>query len=271
MQIQVDNAKAQQLAALLLKQSNVKWAGLGARDSLRLEAGMCLYGHDLDDTTTPVEAGLTWTIGKTCDACVSFALACCRLTRNTCLHTMNDVTGKRRRAEGGFLGADKVKAQLAAPVNVMRRRVGLIVEGAPARGTHVRVETMLRCVARLIFSWYITEGAEVFNASGKSIGIRGVLFHAMFHVFIIHTHTFRQAHQWRPIALSQEEHCHGLRRHWPSQSRYRCPGQGSRTYAAGCHRQDAVRADTIPQGLMKVYRSGGEWYLVWFVKNICDA
>jgi aminomethyltransferase len=43
---------------------DVQLAGLGARDSLRLEAGMCLYGHDLDESTTPIEAGLLWTIGK---------------------------------------------------------------------------------------------------------------------------------------------------------------------------------------------------------------
>lgn len=44
--------------------SGAEPAGLGARDSLRLEAGLCLYGNDIDDTTTPVEAGLAWTIGK---------------------------------------------------------------------------------------------------------------------------------------------------------------------------------------------------------------
>lgn len=48
---------------------DVEMAGLGARDSLRLEAGLCLYGNDLDETTTPVEAGLTWTIRKLCMCC----------------------------------------------------------------------------------------------------------------------------------------------------------------------------------------------------------
>ncbi|KAI8911489.1 hypothetical protein EDD86DRAFT_245770 [Gorgonomyces haynaldii] len=79
----------------------VELAGLGARDSLRLEAGLCLYGNDLDETVTPVEGGLTWTIGQ------------------------------RRRKEGGFLGADKILPQIKGPV--AKRRVGLIVEGAPAR------------------------------------------------------------------------------------------------------------------------------------------
>ena len=49
---------------LLLAEPEVKPIGLGARDSLRLEAGLCLYGHDIDETTTPIEAGLAWSIGK---------------------------------------------------------------------------------------------------------------------------------------------------------------------------------------------------------------
>ncbi|KAH8884032.1 glycine cleavage system T protein [Thozetella sp. PMI_491] len=86
----------------------VQLAGLGARDSLRLEAGMCLYGHDLDDHTTPVEAGLSWIIPK-----------------------------ERRTADAGFYGADRIAAQLVprskGGAGVATRRVGLLVDGAPAR------------------------------------------------------------------------------------------------------------------------------------------
>jgi aminomethyltransferase len=77
---------------------------LGARDSLRLEAGLCLYGHDLNDDITPVEGALTWTIGQ------------------------------RRRKEGGFLGAEHILPQIKG--GVTKRRVGFVVQGAPARGTH---------------------------------------------------------------------------------------------------------------------------------------
>lgn len=82
-------------------------AGLGARDSLRLEAGMCLYGHDLDETITPVEASLSWIIPPS------------------------------RRTGGGFHGDKVVLSQLRPKskggAGVDRRRVGLIIEGAPAR------------------------------------------------------------------------------------------------------------------------------------------
>lgn len=83
-------------------------AGLGARDSLRLEAGMCLYGHDLDDSTTPVEAALSWVI-----------------------------PAARRHPDAGFHGAEVIARQLVPRTKggsgVGRRRVGLVVEGAPAR------------------------------------------------------------------------------------------------------------------------------------------
>jgi aminomethyltransferase len=105
-EISVPAADAERLARLLLEDSNVLPIGLGARDSLRLEAGLCLYGHDIDTTTTPIEAALEWSIQKS------------------------------RRAggirAGGFLGAEKILAQFAdgAP----RRRVGLKPEGrAPVR------------------------------------------------------------------------------------------------------------------------------------------
>ena len=63
-QISVPLSRVVELTEKLLANSEVKLAGLGARDSLRLEAGLCLYGNDIDDTTTPVEATLVWTIGE---------------------------------------------------------------------------------------------------------------------------------------------------------------------------------------------------------------
>ena len=101
-EISVPDDQAETLARALLAQPEVAPIGLGARDSLRLEAGLCLYGADLDPTTTPVEAALTWTLSK------------------------------RRRAEGGFPGAAVVQAQLAQ--GPARLRVGLKPEDkAPAR------------------------------------------------------------------------------------------------------------------------------------------
>ena len=93
---------AEKLAERLLDDARVKPAGLGARDSLRLEAGLCLYGQDLDETTTPVEADLAWAIGR------------------------------RRRAEKNFPGADAILRQLSEGPE--RLRVGIRPEGkAPAR------------------------------------------------------------------------------------------------------------------------------------------
>ncbi len=107
-EISVPTAQCETLASALLAAPNVQPIGLGARDSLRLEAGLCLYGHDLDTTTTPVEAALTWAMQKV------------RRTGGT-------------RA-GGFPGADVILAQLDDPAKVKRKRVGLKPEGrAPIR------------------------------------------------------------------------------------------------------------------------------------------
>lgn len=104
--------------AKILSQEPVWLTGLGARDSLRLEAGMCLYGSDLDEDTTPVEAGLTWVIGR------SF-----RISRIRSAHSLPP--GKDRREKADFIGAEGVLKHLKDGPS--RRRVGLIVEGAPAR------------------------------------------------------------------------------------------------------------------------------------------
>lgn len=107
-EISVPAAQADTLARALLAQPEVKPVGLGARNSLRLEAGLCLYGNDLDISTTPIEASLNWAIQK---------------VRRT---------GGARA--GGFPGADKVLAQLTDPATLTRKRVGLIaLERVPVR------------------------------------------------------------------------------------------------------------------------------------------
>ena len=116
-EISIAAADAIALWDMLLNDPDVAPIGLGARDSLRLEAGLCLYGHDIDETTSPVEAGLAWSIAK------------------------------RRRVDGGFLGAGRIQRELAE--GPARKRVGLALDGrAPAR-----------------------EGAEIVDASGQKLGI----------------------------------------------------------------------------------------------------
>jgi aminomethyltransferase len=115
-EIAVPNESVAAIWKLLTDDADVEPIGLGARDSLRLEAGLCLYGHDIDTTTSPVEARLHWSIQK------------------------------RRRDEGGFPGADRIKAELAN--GPRRRRVGIKPDGrAPAR-----------------------EGTEIQSLDGKPIG-----------------------------------------------------------------------------------------------------
>ena len=101
-EISIPAAAAPGFAQELLDEADVRPIGLGARDSLRLEAGLCLYGHDIDNTTGPVEAGLSWSISK------------------------------RRREAGGFLGYEQVKR--AIDHGPSRLRAGFLLEGkVPAR------------------------------------------------------------------------------------------------------------------------------------------
>ena len=105
-EISVAEVDAEALARALLAEPEVLPAGLGARDTLRLEAGLCLYGHDIDTTTTPVEAGLTWAIQK-----------------------VRRPGGER---VGGYPGAATIDRQLTE--GVARKRVGLVgLDRAPVR------------------------------------------------------------------------------------------------------------------------------------------
>ncbi len=101
-ELSVPAGAAEAIVKALLADERVKPVGLGARDSLRLEAGLCLYGHDLDETTSPVEGNITF-----------------------CMQ-------KRRRENGGFPGAERIQRELKSGPS--RLRVGLKLEGrAPAR------------------------------------------------------------------------------------------------------------------------------------------
>lgn len=106
-EISMPEDAAETVARSLLADERVQPIGLGARDSLRLETGLCLYGHDIDESTSPVEAGLTWSIPK------------------------------HRRSNGGFPGAETIERHLTE--GVTRRRVGILPDGrAPAReGTEI--------------------------------------------------------------------------------------------------------------------------------------
>jgi aminomethyltransferase len=107
-EVSVPAVQAQALARALLAQPEVQPVGLGARNSLRLEAGLCLYGNDIDTTTTPVEAALGWALQK---------------VRRT---------GGARA--GGFAGAERVLGQLDGRVPLTRQRVGLVAqERVPVR------------------------------------------------------------------------------------------------------------------------------------------
>ncbi|KAF9590427.1 hypothetical protein IFM89_035262 [Coptis chinensis] len=107
-EISVPSENALDLTKAILEKSEekIRLTGLGARDSLRLEAGLCLYGNDMEQHVTPVEAGLTWAIGK------------------------------RRRAEGGFLGAEVILKQIEEGPKI--RRVGFFSSGPPPR-THCEI------------------------------------------------------------------------------------------------------------------------------------
>eukprot|EP00173_Palmaria_palmata_P004697 Plantae.Rhodophyta-Palmaria_palmata.ctg691.p1 GENE.Plantae.Rhodophyta-Palmaria_palmata.ctg691~~Plantae.Rhodophyta-Palmaria_palmata.ctg691.p1 ORF type:complete len:289 (+),score=48.60 Plantae.Rhodophyta-Palmaria_palmata.ctg691:104-868(+) len=108
-EISVPTYGAVELWDSLTANEAVHATGLGARDSLRLEAGLCLYGNDATSETSPVEAGLNWTIGK------------------------------RRRVEGGFLGEEVILEQLKN--GITRRRMAFeVTKGAPARGGEAIVD-----------------------------------------------------------------------------------------------------------------------------------
>ncbi len=117
-EISIDDDQAEHVARALLAEPEVLPIGLGARDSLRLEAGFCLYGHDIDETTSPIAAGLAWSIGK------------------------------RRKMARDFPATERLMAELFE--GTARKRVGLrLLDKAPAREGADIVEGTGRCIGRV--------------------------------------------------------------------------------------------------------------------------
>jgi len=103
-EVSIPSENVDKIARELLKDKDLAPCGLGARDSLRLEAGLCLYGHDLDETITPKQANLVWTMSK------------------------------RRLEKGGFIGSNIILPEISRKMEELpRRRVGIEIDGSPAR------------------------------------------------------------------------------------------------------------------------------------------
>lgn len=102
-EISIPPQQTEAVTQALLDTQPTQLAGLAARDSLRLEAGMCLYGHDLNDSISPIEGALAWLVSKD------------------------------RRQKADFPGAERILSELSKDKGPKRRRVGLVIDGAPAR------------------------------------------------------------------------------------------------------------------------------------------
>jgi len=119
-EISVANEHATDLARLLLDDDAVAPIGLGARDSLRLEAGLCLYGHDMDETTSPIEAALTWAVAKSRRERADFPGA---------ERILKDIAEKPAKKRVGLALKDRAPAREGTEIAVDGERVGVVTSG----------------------------------------------------------------------------------------------------------------------------------------------
>ena len=222
-EISIPNESALKVTELLMAADGVALAGLGARDSLRLEAGLCLYGNDLNEDISPIEAGLAWTVG----VCPSHAAGSApRLTPRA---------AKRRREAFDFLGGAIIKKQLAD--GVARRRVGLVVpEGAPAR-QHAKLLGM--------------DGKEI--GCGEACGAGSPLYSPSSPV-----PPLQGGDERRLLPMPAEEHRHGLCGHSLLQAWHPGHRGGAGQEERRRRRQDALRPRQLLQGgqVMRAVRRG---------------